>query len=435
MGFAKFGNDLYSGRRSIDFIGRRRTWYTVAAVMCLAAILALLIRGLNPGIEFRGGSEFQVPKVSDTSELIGSNAVASVVPRTESRVSKVGADSVRVQTEKLTDTQTDEVKTALATAYKVDPNSVASSFVGPSWGSDVSKKALQGLLAFLVLVAVVIAAYFRTWKMAAAGLIALLHDLLITVGVYSLAGFEVTPASVIGFLTILGYSLYDTVVVFDKVRENTERITLSSRRTYEEAANMAVNQTLVRSINTSVVALLPVASILFIGAFLLGAGTLKDISLALFVGIAAGTYSSIFIATPLLVDLRRNEPEIAAHSKKLHKRRAEAAQKSAASARLAPAPVPDGDLEPDEVVAVPAGAGGGRTSSWPPGGAPRATPSSGASGGTSGRGSGGTSGGTSGGASDGSSTSASGGASTGGSGGQRRQPRRQGKSRSSTRRR
>jgi preprotein translocase subunit SecF len=339
--FAAFGNDLYTGRRSIHFIQRRRLWYAIAAAMCVIALLALLVRGLNPGIEFRGGSEFQVPKVSNTSEIIGSDAVASVVPGSEARVSKVGSNNVRVQTEKLTDRQTDEVKVALAKAYEVKPDSVAASFVGPSWGSDVSRKAVQGLLAFLVLVSVVMALYFRTWKMAAAGLIALLHDLLITVGIYALAGFEVTPASVIGFLTILGYSLYDTVVVFDKVRENTDRITLSSRRTFEEAANLAVNQTLVRSINTSVVALLPVASILFIGAYILGAGTLKDISLALFVGIAAGTYSSIFVATPLLVDLRRTEPELAAHRTKLLKRRAE----QAAKAGSGPVPVGDGELE------------------------------------------------------------------------------------------
>jgi preprotein translocase subunit SecF len=238
-------------------------------------------------------------------------------------VSLLSSDSVRVQTEKLSDAETDEVRQALAEAYDVPEDTITSSFVGATWGADVSRKAVQGLLIFLVLVAVVISLYFRTWKMAAAGLVALLFDLLVTVGVYSLVGFEVTPASVIGFLTILGYSLYDTVVVFDKVRENTEHITASTKHTYAEAANLAVNQTLVRSINTSVVALLPVASILFIGAFLLGAGTLKDISLALFVGIAAGTLSSIFIATPLLVDLRRREPELVQQAERVKRRRAE----------------------------------------------------------------------------------------------------------------
>ena len=352
MGFARFGNDLYSGRTSIPFIGKRRVWYAVAVTMMLISVIALLTLKLNAGIDFRGGSQFQLSKVSDTSQSLGTDAVASVSPGTEARVSKLGSDGVRVQTDKLTDKQTDLVKTALATAYKVQADDITSSFVGPSWGQDVSKKAIQGLLVFLVLVALVIAAYFRTWKMAAAGLAALLHDLLLTVGVYALTGFEVTPATVIGFLTILGYSLYDTVVVFDKVRENTDSITLSTKRTFEEAANLAVNQTLVRSINTSVVALLPVASILFIGAFLLGAGTLKDISLALFVGIAAGTYSSIFIATPLLVDLRRREPEIVAHTAKLKKRRAEAAKKS----QTGVTPIEDDEIDLDS-VGVSAGGG------------------------------------------------------------------------------
>jgi preprotein translocase subunit SecF len=243
----------------------------------------------------------------------------------------VGADSVRVQTDKLSDAQTDQVRDALATAYGVKADAVTASYVGPSWGQTVSNKALQGLIVFLILVALVISVYFRNWKVAVAAIVALLHDLIITVGIYALVGFEVTPASVIGFLTILGYSLYDTVVVFDKVRENTAHITTQTRRTYSEATNLAVNQTLVRSINTSVVALLPVGSILFIGAFLLGAGTLKDLSLALFVGIATGTYSSVFIATPLLADLREREPEMVALRRRVLSRRQEPAVREARS--------------------------------------------------------------------------------------------------------
>jgi preprotein translocase subunit SecF len=322
--FAHFGNQLYTGERSIDFVGRRRTWYVVAAVAMALSVLALGVRGLNPGIEFSGGSEFRVSAVKDTSELTGQRAVTDVVPGAEARVSVVGRDSIQVQTLALTSDQTDQVRASLAKAYGVPEGQVSSSFVGSSWGSDVTSKAVQGLLVFLALVAGVISLYFRTWKMAVAALIALLHDLLITVGVYAAVGFEVTPASVIGFLTILGYSLYDTVVVFDKVRENTEHVLSTTKHTYAEAANLAVNQTLVRSINTSVVALLPVASILFIGAFLLGAGTLKDLSLALFVGIAAGTYSSIFIATPLLVELRAREPDLAAQGVRVLKRRQDA---------------------------------------------------------------------------------------------------------------
>lgn len=340
--FAQFGNDLYTGKRSIDFVGRRRLWYLIAAVAILVSFAALGVRGLNPGIEFRGGSQFQLTGVSDTSDLIGREAVQSVVPGAEARVSRVNESGIQVQTEQLSDTETDEVQAALAEAYGVPADEITTTFVGPSWGNDVTNKAITGLLVFLVLVSVVITLYFRTWTMAVAAIVALLHDLILTVGIYALVGFEVTPASVIGFLTILGYSLYDTVVVFDKVRENTEHVLASTKRTFAEAANLAVNQTLVRSINTSVVALLPVASILFIGAFLLGAGTLKDISLALFIGIAAGTYSSIFIATPMLVHLREREPEIKAQAERVRRRRQEQAN--------APEPVP---------VAVGAGDGAG----------------------------------------------------------------------------
>jgi len=285
--FAAFGNDLHSGRRSIDFIGRRRLWYLIAGIAVLVSILSLGIRGLNAGIEFRGGSEFTVSNVANTSTQVAEDAVVSAVPGAEQpRVSVVGGNGVRVETGKLSDQQTNQVKEALAKAYAVPDTNITSTFVGPSWGQDVTGKAITSLLVFLALVSLVITLYFRTWTFAVAAIVALLHDLLITAGIYALIGFEVTPDSVIGFLTILGYSLYDTVVVFDKVRENTEHIQATTKRTFAEAANLAVNQTLVRSINTSVVALLPVGAILFIGAILLGAGTLKDLALALFVGIA-----------------------------------------------------------------------------------------------------------------------------------------------------
>ncbi len=324
--FADFGNDLYTGKRSYDFVGRRRTFYTISAVIVVLCFAALGIRGLNAGIEFRGGTEFRVSDVADVSEQKALDALSGIVAATDvPRVSVVGGDTMRVQTEALSTAEAADARDALAQAYAVPSDDVTVNSVGPSWGSDVSRKALTGLVVFLVLVAVVIALYFRTWKMAVSALVALAHDLVITVGVYAAVGFEVTPASVIGFLTILGYSLYDTVVVFDKVRENTEHVTASTRRTFAEAANLAVNQTLVRSINTSVVALLPVAAILFIGAFILGAGTLQDLALALFVGMAVGTFSSIFIATPLLVHLREDEPELKAQAERVAKRRAQEA--------------------------------------------------------------------------------------------------------------
>jgi preprotein translocase subunit SecF len=313
-GFAQWGNDLYSGRKSYDIVGNRARWYIASAVILLISGVLLFKPGLNPGIEFRGGSEFVVSDVQTTDQQLAVDAVLSVAPQEEPRVSTVGQSSVRVQTSSLQESQVADVSTALAAAYDVPEANVTSSFIGPSWGADVSQKALRGLLVFLVLVSLVMGLYFRAWRMAVAALIALVHDIVITVGLYAGIGWEVTPATVIGFLTILGYSLYDTVVVFDKVRENTAGVLDQSRFTYAERANLAVNQTLVRSINTSVVALLPVAGILFVGAFILGAGTLRDIALALFVGMAVGTFSSIFIATPLEVTLREREPAIRAHT-------------------------------------------------------------------------------------------------------------------------
>ncbi|KRC35730.1 MULTISPECIES: protein translocase subunit SecF [Oerskovia] len=322
QGFAQWGNDLYTGRKSYQIVGNRRRFYIVAIVMVLLSFGVLLTKGFNLGIDFRGGSEFVVSNVSDTSQQPAIDAVSEVAPAEVPRVTTVGGSAIRVQTDRLTADEVTEVRDALAGAYDVTENDVTTAFIGPSWGKDVSQKAITGLIVFLALVGVVMTIYFRNWRMAAAALIALFHDLIITVGIYAAIGWEVTPATVIGFLTILGYSIYDTVVVFDKVRENTAGILDQTRSTYAERANLAVNQTLVRSINTSVVALLPVSAILFIGAFLLGAGTLRDIALALFVGMAVGAYSSIFLATPLEVSLREREPAIKEHTQKVLDKRA-----------------------------------------------------------------------------------------------------------------
>ncbi len=309
--FAQIGNDLYTGKRSIDFIGRQKTWYAVSAVLIALALVGIFARGLNFGIEFRGGSEYRISGVSSTQgyEDKARAAISQAGIPGNIVTTVIGGSSVRVQTEDAGD-KNDAAKAALAQGFGVGSTNVSASLIGPSWGQSVSSKAIQALVVFLILVALVMAAYFRTWKMAVAGLVALIHDLIITVGVYALFGFEITPSSMIGFLTILGYSLYDTVVVFDKVRENTAEAFLTRRLTYTQAANLAVNQTLVRSINTTVVALLPIAAILVVGFTLLGPGTLLDLSLALFVGIGVGAYSSIFIATPLLVDLRRSETAV-----------------------------------------------------------------------------------------------------------------------------
>lgn len=318
INFAALGNDLYTGKRSVDFVGRYKRWYALSGVFVLIAALGLVWHGLNLSLEFRGGSEFRVSKVASSQgyEARAKDAVSTVENAGAAEVTRVGTGTIRVQTEKLGENDIRAVQTALASEFKTDVGNVSASFVGPSWGASVSQKALKALLVFLGLVSLVMAVYFRTWKMAVAGLVALLHDLFITVGIYALAGFEVSPATMIGFLTILGYSLYDTVVVFDKVRENTTEALGNGRLTYQQAANLAVNQTLVRSINTTIVALLPIASILGIGFVFLGPGTLLDLALALFVGIAVGAYSSIFIATPLLVHLRMKEPAVVDLDKK-----------------------------------------------------------------------------------------------------------------------
>jgi preprotein translocase subunit SecF len=316
--FSEFGNDLYTGKRSFDFVGKRKLWYTIALVLITISIVVPNLRGgWVFGIEFTGGSQFQISQLDAPDQTIATNAVNDTVSNASPRVTVVGSDSIRVQTELLTTEETAEVRTALAEAFDVAEEEVTTSFIGATWGADITQSALKALAVFFVLAALLMALYFRTWKMALAAMLALVHDLIITAGVYGILGFEVTPAAVIGFLTILGYSLYDTVVVFDKIRENTYEDGESSNRTFAQSVNLAVNQTLVRSINTSVVALLPVSSILFIGSFVLGAGTLRDISLALFIGIIAGAYSTIFLAAPIYSHLREGEPEIEKKQKRI----------------------------------------------------------------------------------------------------------------------
>jgi len=366
--FAQFGNDLYTGKRSIDFVGRQKTWYTVSAILLVLAAVGLFGRHLNVGLEFRGGSEFRVSSVTNLNnfEMRGKTAVGTLDTGSDVVVTKIGTNTVRIQTEKFQNTLTDKVKTALAREFSVSENKITANTIGASWGASVSQKAITALIWFLVLVSLVLAAYFRTWKMSVAALIALAHDLVITIGIYALAGFEVTPASVIGFLTILGYSLYDTVVVFDKVRENTLAAEGNGRLSYSQAANQAVNQTLVRSINTSVVALLPVASILGIGYFLLGPGTLLDLSLALFVGIAVGTYSSIFIATPVLADLREREPAMKELKKRAMRYQAAQARKESAVSSAGDAFAQDSTNDADARETVHISSGGGTSATGRP---------------------------------------------------------------------
>ena len=321
INFAKWGNDLYTGKKSYYICGKKKWWFGISVILVLFFAVLLIKPGLNLGIDFEGGNQFTISEVKNQDQQIAIDTIHKTFPNEEPSVASLGTDSIRIQTKQLSNSEVEEISSQLAKAYNVNSSQVTSSYIGASWGADVSSKAMKGCIIFIILAMVAMIFYFRAWRMALAAIIALLHDLIITVGIYAVLQWEITPATLIGFLTILGYSVYDTVVVFDKVRENTKDVLDQSVYTYEEAANLAVNQTLVRSINTSVVALLPVSSILFIGAFILGAGTLRDISLALFVGIAAGTFSSVFIATPLEVMLRDREKSISKHTKMVLEKR------------------------------------------------------------------------------------------------------------------
>ncbi|MDP9431842.1 MAG: protein translocase subunit SecF [Actinomycetota bacterium] len=316
---AELGNKLYTGEKSYDFIGRRRRWYAFSALLIVISIGSLAFRGMQLSIDFSGGGLFSLPtaghSVEDARRVVEEAAGVESIPQELNN-----GDRMRIRTEAVNEQQADKIRNALSEEFDVPREQIAVTTVGASWGQDISRKALQGLVVFLILVVVYLSLRYE-WKMALGAVVAVVHDVLITAGLYSLVGFEVSPSTVIALLTILGFSLYDTVVVFDKVRENTKGITGGSRMTFSEATNLAVNQTLARSINTSIIALLPVAALLFIGAGLLGAGTLKDLALALLIGLAAGAYSSIFLACPLLCDLKEREPQMQALARRVEARR------------------------------------------------------------------------------------------------------------------
>lgn len=328
---------LYTGDVSWDFVGRKKLWFIISGIVVGLALLSLLLRGLNLGIEFKGGADFTANTQvnSQTVDTFREAVLDSGVPDLDGvQVLAVGDSQVKVQTRTLETDEVTKVRGAIAEQAGAEPGQVAYSLIGASWGDQITAKAVQALVVFLVLVCLLIWVYFRDWKMSVAALVALLHDLILTVGVYSLVGFTVTPASMIGVLTILGYSLYDTVVVFDKVRENVRDLP-KQRRSYSEAANHAVNQVLVRSLNTTVIGVLPVAALLFAGVFVLGSGPLEDLGLALFVGMIAGAYSSIFIATPLLAWLREREPAMKEHRANLERRASRKSSRTAPAVELA----------------------------------------------------------------------------------------------------
>jgi preprotein translocase subunit SecF len=314
--FSRLGNDLYQGRKSYDFVGHRALWYAISGTLVGLAILVIVVKGLNFGIEFTGGTEYTVSGLSadvatqDTAdELASAVGDSSVGGVSAPSVTTAGNDSLILQMENVSAAGDLQVRQIIEDVTGKSGDDVSKTEVGASWGQEVAKRALIGVGIFLTLVVLFIWGYFREWKMSVAALVALFHDIALTIGVYALSGFAVTPAAVTGLLAILGFSMYDTVVVFDKVRENTHDLR-SSRQSYAQAANLAVNQTLVRSINTSIVALIPIGAILYVSAVQLGASSLKDLALAQFVGMAAGVFSSVFIAPRLLVHMKSTEDEV-----------------------------------------------------------------------------------------------------------------------------
>ncbi|GAB2905901.1 protein translocase subunit SecF [Streptomyces mayteni] len=362
------GARLYRGEIGVDFVGRRKIWYGVSVLITILAFAGVLIRGLHMGVEFEGGAVFTTSATEVSVEE--AREVAEEASGSQALVQTLGDDgSMRIQVSGLDTDQSNATREALAEELGVPTDSLNAEVIGPSWGDQIANKAWQGLAIFLVLVVIYLAIAFE-WRMALAALVALVHDLTITVGVYALVGFEVTPGTVIGLLTILGYSLYDTVVVFDGLKEQTKHFTRQTRYTYAELANRSLNGTLVRSINTSVVALLPVGALLFIGGGLLGGGMLNDIALSLFVGLTAGAYSSIVIATPLVSDLKSRESEIRAQDRRVLSRRAKRAEGAEGTEGedhldeegVASGAEPENEpVEPvDEEPAAPAGVGGPR---------------------------------------------------------------------------
>ncbi|MEV4459243.1 protein translocase subunit SecF [Microbispora sp. NPDC049633] len=326
---------LYRGDINIDFVGKRKVWYGLSVFLLAVSILGLVLNGLNLGVEFRGGSVFDFTRTPGSSieqvrETVADAGVHQVI------VQEAGPNW-RVTTESLKGEEVTKVQQTVAQKYGITEDEVSSQVIGATWGGEVSQKAWIGLAVFMIAIMLYLSVAFE-WRMALAAIVALIHDLVITAGVYAWSGFEVTPATMLGFLTILGYSLYDAVVVFDMIKEVTGKLGTSAKMTYTQAANNALSHTLIRSLNTSLVAILPVAAILFIGTTLLGAGTLKDLSLALFVGMVVGTYSSLCVATPILVTLKEREPKWQALAQRVHAKEASAAK----AARTAKEPVSAG---------------------------------------------------------------------------------------------
>lgn len=353
-----FFNKLYTGTGGYDVIGRRKMWFTITGLILLVAIASIVLKGFTFGIDFEGGTKVSFPRegvagqasVSQVeatfSEAIGNSPEAVVI------VGNGATATVQIRSAALTNDQTETLRTALFDQFQPkgldgqpSKQAISDSAVSETWGGQITKKALIALVVFLVLVTIYITLRYERY-MALAALAALFFDVTVTAGVYSLVGFEVTPATVIGLLTILGYSLYDTVIVFDKVQENTKGFEHTTRRTFAEHANLAINQTFMRSINTSIISIMPILSLMIVAVWLLGVGTLKDLALVQMVGILVGSYSSIFFATPMLVTLRERTELVRNHSRRVLKRRKQAAAGELPETEAESSLIPDGSTAP-----------------------------------------------------------------------------------------
>lgn len=326
---------LYSGKLSYDFMKNRKMWFTITAAVVLISILVLIFKQLTLGIEFRGGTDFQAPieVQGETIQDVRNATSEFAITDLDAQVFAIGDSAVRVQTRSLTPSEITQTRQDIADAVGADTEQVTYNTIGGSWGDKISRDAAIAVVVFIALVMLLISIYFRNWRMAVAAVIALAHDVMVTLGVYALVGFTVTPSTLIGILTILGYSLYDTVVVFDKVRENVKDLEHSSK-TYSQQANLAINQVLVRSVNTTVIGVLPVTAMLFAGV-IGNSNPLQDLGLALLVGMIAGAFSSIFIATPLLAWFTERTPAMREHRATLEKRRARDEHRAQAKANEA----------------------------------------------------------------------------------------------------
>jgi preprotein translocase subunit SecF len=332
---------LYTGTGAFEVIGKRKLWYTVSGLMVAVAIASILLRGFTFGIDFEGGTKVSMPAVGE-SGTVSTQQVEDVFSKTLNKAPEAvvivgagGSATVQIRSETLTNDETEALRTALFDNFhpkgadgKPSKQAISDSAVSETWGGQITDKALIALVVFLVLAAIYITLRYERY-MAIAALATLVFDLIVTAGVYSLVGFEVTPATVIGLLTILGFSLYDTVIVFDKVEENTHGYEHTTRRTFAELANLAVNQTFMRSINTSLISVLPIIALIVVAVWLLGVGTLMDLALVQLVGVIVGTYSSIYFATPLLVSLRERTEKVRAHTRRVLNRRKPATAKTA----------------------------------------------------------------------------------------------------------